>query len=223
MAAQGSPFGNNRFWIGPPDQGGSGGNGPGRFFVRAPWETSVPGHAVYAGLTLLLLEAWRQTDPKAGSLLVRHFQRAGMAIAALVSDQESARALTRIRAENSGYRSLLYLSPFRGLGAHAAACLSAGGSWLVQPLVFGEGAHGLLAAVDNRIHEKYIRVEHPGQKGKNKGGPRPFLPAMPGTCPGSVRDTILPKTHWFCWTPPASGFWILQGMNWPFSAAGMPG
>ena len=130
----------------------------GKYIVNNEFE-KADASVFYAGLSLMLINAWALSEPEKGADLEKHFKRSGHVVLSILNDADLARDTIRIMDSNHEYRTMLYLSPPDGTGLCFTRNFDIAGKIVSKTLSFGAGAHGSLVTVDNRVDTKFVRLE----------------------------------------------------------------
>ena len=128
-------------------------------FDNAPGNDSF----LYAGIMLLLIRAWSLSEPQKAEILMNHFKLSPGAILSILNDRHLAEDISDVMERNRLYKSLLLLTSPDGSGIPFVRSFDKMGTKVARWESFGNGAHGSLVTVDNRVASKYVLLETRGR------------------------------------------------------------
>jgi hypothetical protein len=113
---------------------------------------------LYAGLNLLLAEAWFQHEPEKGAIVRRHISGAADAITAVLNDARLLTGLLDAAAANARYRTAFFISPFAGSGRVWEEQFDSAGCLMLVHHRPGHSGHGPIVTIDGKV-DKYVVME----------------------------------------------------------------
>jgi glucosamine 6-phosphate synthetase-like amidotransferase/phosphosugar isomerase protein len=122
-----------------------------------PEMTPIAAYAsLYAGLIVLLTQAWEAVSAAKSGVLRRLTACAEKTVAAVLADGQLRQSVERFWESNPGYRSAFFIGPPSGAGILWERIFDASGALYLQHHLYGDSAHGPIAAVDSRVEEKFV-------------------------------------------------------------------
>ena len=115
--------------------------------------------ALYAGLFLLFIEAWKRVHPDRSETAERTFRYCGGAIHAILNSDALLEETARAVHENRAYETAFFIGPPGGTGTSWVHRFDGIPSPVMVSYLFGESVHGPLVTVDSRVREKFVRIE----------------------------------------------------------------
>jgi glucosamine 6-phosphate synthetase-like amidotransferase/phosphosugar isomerase protein len=144
-------------WFGPkpPSWLTSEGAPAGRFVLSGARDRCPPAW-LYAGLHLLLAQAWFQQTPQKARIVQQHIAAAAHAITAVLDDDALLDALRHVVAANNRYQTAFFISPFYSSGRMWEEYFDAAGHVMMVHHMPGHAAHGPIVTIDGNAASKYI-------------------------------------------------------------------
>ncbi len=121
------------------------------------------GSFLYAGIVLLLIKAWSLAEPQKAAILTEHFKLSPGVIRSILNNGHLAEDISDVMGRNHQYKSLLFLTTPDGNGIPFVRSFDGIGNKVARWESFGNGAHGSLVTVDNRVASKYVLLEDRGR------------------------------------------------------------
>jgi hypothetical protein len=115
--------------------------------------------ALYAGLFLLFIEAWKRVHPDRSETAERTFRYCGDAIHAILNSDALLEETARAVHENRAYETAFFIGPPGETGTSWVHRFDGIPSPVMVSYLFGESVHGPLVTVDSRVREKFVRIE----------------------------------------------------------------
>jgi hypothetical protein len=111
---------------------------------------------LYAGLNLLLVNAWKQHVPQKAAIVERHLVAAAHAVGAILNDAHLLESLQRITVENARYQTAFFISPLAGTGREWENAFDASGRLMMIHHPPGQTGHGPIVTIDGNADEKFV-------------------------------------------------------------------
>lgn len=129
----------------------------GRFVLQMFGRDCFPSR-LYAGLHLLLAEAWSRHEQKKGATVRRHIAAAADVLFAVLNDARLFDEIRDVAKANANYRTGFFISPSTMGGRFWEKQFDrCGGPMMVHHLP-GHSAHGPIVTIDGNAGEKYITL-----------------------------------------------------------------
>jgi glucosamine 6-phosphate synthetase-like amidotransferase/phosphosugar isomerase protein len=124
-------------------------------------ETFLPcaEEALYAGLFLLFIDAWKRVSPSRSATALQGFRQCGPAIQAVLNSTPLRESVTRAMEDNLHYNTAFFIGQPGGTGTAWVRRFDAFSRLAMESYLFGESVHGPLVTVDPRVEEKFVRIE----------------------------------------------------------------
>lgn len=132
--------------------------GAGRFVLPSSTR-HFPSAWLFAGLNLLLAEAWSLQAPEKGAIVRRHISAAADAITAVLNDVGLLAGLRDVAAANARYRTAFFISPLAGSGRVWEEQFDRAGCLMMVHHGPGHCGHGPIVTIDGRV-DKYVAIEN---------------------------------------------------------------
>ncbi len=117
------------------------------------------GEALYAGLSLLFVDAWKRVNPARGETAHGMFRHCCPAINAVLNSRSLRDSITGAVLENRGYKTAFFIGQPGGVGSEWVRRFDESAHLAMESYLFGESVHGPLVTVDSRVDDKYVRIE----------------------------------------------------------------
>ena len=111
---------------------------------------------LYAAVSLLMIRIWQTRDRDKAGVLSRHFQLAGLVVAAVLNHSALRQALSKVVRDNQGYSTGLFVGPASGNGLTWVSRFDMTGRLIMEWYPFGESSHGPLVTVDSQVAGKFV-------------------------------------------------------------------
>jgi hypothetical protein len=118
---------------------------------------------LYAGVSLLLAQGWKNIQSSRAETLQKHLMQAGSVIDSLLQNISVKKSLVQTMEANRGYKTAFFLGPPVGTGLFWAEIFKQAGGPIVQFHLFGESVHGPIVTVDSKIEDKFVKLENKKQ------------------------------------------------------------
>jgi len=115
--------------------------------------------ALYAGLFLLFVDAWKRVNPARGNTAHGIFRNCCPAVNAVLNSRSLRDSITRAVLDNSGYNTAFFIGQPGGVGPAWVRRFDECAHLAMESYIFGESVHGPLVTVDSRVEDKYVRIE----------------------------------------------------------------
>lgn len=150
-------------WIGPPISNQTVADH--LWMSVVPWEdfAFIEGESLYAIMISMFIQGWKIKHPEKASFLENHLRRSRILVEKILNHLPLKEQILDAMEENRKYRSAFYLGPPGGTGSSWMRIFDQAGSMVLQWHPFGASAHGPLAAIDDRVDEKYVRITERNQ------------------------------------------------------------
>ena len=114
---------------------------------------------LYLGLHLLLAKAWSHQAAEKGAVVREHIQVAANCIEAVMGHGQLLDDLRAVAADNLGYRTAFFISPFAGAGRIWEDRFDAGGRLTLVHHPPGHAGHGPIVTIDGQVEVKYPAMD----------------------------------------------------------------
>jgi len=115
--------------------------------------------ALYAGLFLLFIDAWKRVNPARSATALQGFRRCAPAIQAVLNSRSLRESVTEAVNDNRHYHTAFFIGQAGGTGTAWVRRFDEISSLAMESYLFGESVHGPLVTVDSRVEEKFVRIE----------------------------------------------------------------
>jgi len=115
--------------------------------------------ALYAGLFLLFIDAWKRVNPARSATALQGFRRCGPAIQAVLNSGSLRESVTEAVRDNRNYHTAFFIGQAGGTGTAWVRRFDEISPLVMESYLFGESVHGPLVTVDSRVEEKFVRIE----------------------------------------------------------------
>ncbi len=115
--------------------------------------------ALYAGLFMLFVDAWRRTNPARGATALQGLRQCGPAIHAVLNSPSLRTAVAEAVRDNADYTTAFFIGQPGGTGTAWVRRFDRISHLAMESYLFGESVHGPLVTVDSRVEDKCVRIE----------------------------------------------------------------
>ncbi len=156
-----SPDGLKIGWLGPepPSWLSTGLTNAGRFILTSTGARCSSAR-LFAGLNLLLAEAWSYTAAEKAHIVRGHIAGAGGSVTSVLNDTRLLDGLREVAAANAVYRTAFFISPFAGSGRVWEEYFDATGRLLMVHHAPGQSGHGPIVTIDGHADKKYVALDN---------------------------------------------------------------
>jgi len=125
--------------------------------LHPSWQP-IQAEALYAVVSLLLIEALKSRKTQEGNLIGQAFHLAPLLIETILQDGRLWEEIVHTAAENGNYLTASMVGPGDGAGDLWALHSEQSGAWLMESFIYGESAHGPVVTVDPSPQKKFVAL-----------------------------------------------------------------
>jgi glucosamine 6-phosphate synthetase-like amidotransferase/phosphosugar isomerase protein len=128
------------------------------YFALHDTLASCKSQVLYAALSYLFINAWKEKAPAKAEIVEKHFRMGTDIIQLILDDLTLKKTIMEVMNENSTYKTAFFIGPYIGTGLGWVDRFNQAGHCAMEWHTFGESVHGPLVTVDPRVDNKFVRL-----------------------------------------------------------------